>query len=352
MNLTQPNPANYRIPYILNDFNGMPYRRLGRSGLRASNMGLGTWKFGFPATGDGARTEAQTAWAILDRAIELGVTFWDTANRYNEASGNSERVIGQWFQANPDQRRNVVLATKIYGGMDGRTPNHCRSARANIFDATAASLQRLQLEYIDLLYLHSFDADTPVEETLSAIEDLVTRGWIRYFAVSNFTADQIKLYQAVERQASCRCRAIAVQNKFDIMHGESAGHPGVLAYAAAGTLSFIAYSPLARGLLTGRYGDPAQNGPGDRLYDEKALDGLATPAALAQVRELQEAASEGGIAVAQLVLAYMLTLPGMGPCIPAASSVAQLEANAAAGKLALPAEQVRRVREICSRGCP
>ena len=108
MDMTQPNPANYRVPPVVNDFNGMPYRYLGRSGLRASNMGLGAWKFGFPATGDGARTDARGAWKILDRAIELGVAFWDTANRYNEASGNSERVIGQWFKQNPDQRRHLT----------------------------------------------------------------------------------------------------------------------------------------------------------------------------------------------------------------------------------------------------
>ncbi len=350
MDLTQPNPANYRIPFALNDFNGMPYRYLGRSGLRASNMGLGAWKFGFPATGDGARTDARGAWQILDRAIELGVTFWDTANRYNDASGNSERVIGQWFKQNPDQRRNVVLASKVVGGMDGRTPNHCGASRANILDATAASLQRLQLDYIDILYLHRFDSATPAEETLAAIEDLVVRGWIRYFAVSNFTVAQIKLFQDAESRTSCRCRAIAVQNKFDILGGESAGHAGALEYAAAGQLSFIAYSPLGRGWLTGRYLDPAKIGPGDRLYDEKSLDGFNAAGNQDKIIALREIACAGGITTAQLVLAYMLTLPGMGPCIPAVSSIAQLEANAAAGKLILPPEQIRRIREICGPG--
>ena len=97
----------------------MPYRRLGSSGLQVSAMGLGTWKFGYPETGDGARTNEQESLQILDRALELGVTFWDTANRYNASSGNSERVLGTWLRSNPEQRRNVAIATKL-GGYHGR----------------------------------------------------------------------------------------------------------------------------------------------------------------------------------------------------------------------------------------
>ncbi len=135
MDYLMPRPDLYHVPYEMDDFNGMPYRWIGRSGLRASDVGLRTWKYGLPETGDGARVDERTAFAIFDRAIELGVTFWDTANRYNNASGNSERLIGRWLKANPDQRRNVVIATKVYGGMDGRTPNHCRLSRGNILDA-------------------------------------------------------------------------------------------------------------------------------------------------------------------------------------------------------------------------
>jgi aryl-alcohol dehydrogenase-like predicted oxidoreductase len=92
-------------------------------------VGLGTWKLGLPETGDGSRAGEKEAYAIFDRAMELGVTFWDTANRYNNGAGNSERLIGRWLKANPDQRRNVVIATKMAGGMDGRTPNHSRLSR-------------------------------------------------------------------------------------------------------------------------------------------------------------------------------------------------------------------------------
>jgi len=129
MDHTIPHPELYSVPAETTEFNGMPYRLLGRSGLHVSSVGLGTWKIGFPETGDASRADEQTAYKIFDRAIELGVTFWDTANRYNNASGNSERIIGRWFKNNPDQRRNVILSTKLGGGMDSFTPNHSNLGR-------------------------------------------------------------------------------------------------------------------------------------------------------------------------------------------------------------------------------
>lgn len=343
-----PNPAQVDVPFLIDDFHSMPYRRLGQSGLQVSSVGLGTWKYGFPETGDGSRTDEKTAFQILDKAIELGVTFWDTANRYNSGSGNSERVIGKWFKNNPDQRRNVVLATKIFGGMDGYTPNHCRLGRVNILESIYASLERLQSEAIDLLYFHSYDSITPVEESLAAIEDLVSKDLIRYFAVSNFKVDQIRLYQLAERDMSIRCRLVAVQNQFDILNREKS-QPGVLAYCKQTGVSFIAFSPLARGLLTARYLDKSKIGPGDRLYDEGTLDQDLTPEILRQLNKLAVLAANSGIEISQLSLAYMLTLPGMGPVIPASSTIQQLESNAAAGKLALSSELIEEVDKILAQ---
>jgi aryl-alcohol dehydrogenase-like predicted oxidoreductase len=225
--------------------------------------------------------------------------------------------------------------------MDGSTPNHCRLSRANILDSVYASLARLQTDHIDLLYFHSQEPYTPIEESLTAIEDLVARDLIRYFGVSKISVDGLRMYQAAERSLSVRCRVVAAQNGFDIVRGETDPEArGVLNYCADTGVSYIAYAPLARGLLSERYLNPEQARPGDRLYDEGVLDRYAAPAALEKVRRLAALARQWNVSVPQLALAYMLTLPGMGPVIPGVTSVAQLEANAHAAHIALDAAQL------------
>ncbi|WP_152361352.1 aldo/keto reductase [Microlunatus speluncae] len=343
MDLLTPRPDRYDVPYAMDSFNAMPYRKIGGSGLSASAIGLGTWKFGYPDTGDASRVDGPGSFAILDRSIELGVTFWDTANRYNNGSGNSERIIGRWFRANPDQRRDVVLATKVHGGMDGYTPNHCGLSRGAIVDALDASLARLQLDYVDVLYFHRPDPSTPVEESLETVDDLVRAGKIRYLAVSNFSVDQLSELVDVAGGISRRCRPVAVQNQFDPVNGETDDHSGVLKFCAENSISYVPYSPLGRGLLTGRYLDPAKVGAGDRLHDEGSLGDLAGQ--LDQVRSLAKLAQEWELEVSQLALAYLLTLPGMGPQIPSSSNVDQLESNAKAGKVTLTDDQVGAVNQ-------
>lgn len=336
-----PQPDLYNVPYQADDFRGMPYRYLGSSGLRSPAIGLGTWKFGFPDTGDGARVAEQEALTILDRAAELGVMFWDTANRYNAASGNSERIIGSWLAAHPEQRRDVVLATKTHGGMDGVTPNHSGLSRLQITESVKASLARLQVDAVDVLWFHRFDPVVPLQESLETVEDLVSQGLVRYLAVSNFTAEQLTAALEVSDSLSRRCRPIAVQNRFDPLNGEAM--PGVLDLCADTGVAFVPYSPLAQGLLTDRYLDPAKVGSGDRLVDEgQQID----EAQLATVRRLGELAGQWGLEISQLTLAYILTLPGMGTQIPSSSTVAQLEANASAGTIELTADQQAAVAEV------
>jgi aryl-alcohol dehydrogenase-like predicted oxidoreductase len=336
----------YNIPFEVKSFNDMPFRQLGKSGLRVSDVGLGTWKMGYPESGDGSRIDEKASLQILDRAVELGVTFWDTANRYNNASGNSERIIGSWFNSNPGQRRNVVLATKIGGTMDGLTPNHCGLSRTNIMEGVYACLERLQADHIDVLYFHLFDPLTPIEESLMAIEDLIKQDLVRYFSVSNFTVEQIKLYKSLEQQMSSRCRMLAVQNQFDILGGESDDYKGVLQYAESTGMSYIAWSPMARGLLTDKYLDPKTAGPGDRLFDEGGIESKTTGKNLDKLHKLAGIARELNVELSQMVIAYMLSLPGMGPVIPSSSSVKQLESNASAGKIVLSVEQKIKISEI------
>lgn len=324
----------------------MPFRYVGASGLRASAIGLGTWKYGYPDTGDGARVGPEAALAILDRATELGVTFWDTANRYNAASGNSERIIGAWLSQHPERRRDVVVATKTFGGMDGITPNHSGLSRLQIAQSVKASLARLQTDYLDLLWFHGFDERVPIEESLEAVEDLIRQGVVNYLAVSNVDVDQLDAYLDVASTLSRRVRPIAVQNRYDPLN--KTPEPEVLERCMTEGIAFVPYSPLARGLLTDRYLDLTSVQPGDRLFDERALDDALTAENLKKIRRLAELASRWELPTSTLVLAYILTLPGMGPPIPSSSTIAQLEKNAEAGVVVLQGEQIDAVRDVFS----
>jgi len=346
MDHSQPRPEFFKAPLDIFNYHGMPYKPLGKSGLWVPKVGLGTWKFGMPETGDEARVNKATAMKIFDRALEMGVTLWDTAPRYNNASGNSERVIGAWLQANPDQRRNILIATKLYGGMDGLTPNHCRLTRANIKESVYASLERMHISIIDLLYFHHFDAITPPEESYSAIEDLVREDLVRYLAVSNYTIDQCREALRMEALFSARVRILAVQNQFDILRGEHPDYEGVLAFCADEGIDFIAYSPLAEGFLTDRYVDLSKVGAGDRIFDQGMLGELSSEENLQNLQSLSSMAQKLGIQLSQLVLAYTLTIPGMGPLIPAASSIEQLASNAAAAQIKLESQQRLEIKSL------
>ncbi|MCD6334247.1 MAG: aldo/keto reductase [Candidatus Latescibacteria bacterium] len=335
----------YGVEFTYSSFKGMPYQRLGNSGLQVSRMGLGTWKMGYPERGDGARVDKGKSLAILDRALELGVTFWDTANRYNESSGNSERVIGEWFSGHPGERRNIVLATKCFGAMDGITPNHCGLSRANILDSVYASLDRLQLDRVDLLLFHSYDDETPIEESLNAVAALMAKDQVRYFGVSNFTVEQLARYREVAEKH--RLPSVqAVENRFDPLSGEVDSSKGVLAYCAEHGLSFLPYSPLKRGLLTNRYLKGKQVGAGDRLVDEGALEAMTQGKVYETLARLDQLAQAEGLTIAQLSLAYTAQLPGMGSPIPSASSVAQLEENALAGVIQLREETLKELHSL------
>ena len=339
------NPALYGIPFTVDDYKGMPYRFFGGTGLRVSSVGLGTWKIGYPVTGDGSRVDEKTAFKIFDRAMDEGVTFWDTANRYNNASGNSERIIGRWLRKNPGQRRNIELATKLYGTMDGRTPNYCRLSRVNILEATYACLERLQTDRVETLQFHEVDGTTPVEESLMAVEDLISQDLVRYLGVSNFGVDQLEKCASYD-EIFRRGKVQSVQNQFDILYGEEPEKQGVLAYCALKKLSFIAWSPLRGGLLSERYLTKTKPGKGDRLVDENRLASELTPAVLKKLTALAKVAREANLSLTQLTLAYMLHLPGMGPVIAACSTAEQLVENAKAGRVKLDKKAIESVRKI------
>ena len=237
----------------------MRYNKLGSTGLFVSELCFGTMTFGgseaFSAIGTVQQADAD---ALLARAIEGGINFIDTADAYSE--GASERITGQALKNLGVKRDEVVVATKVFGDM-GSGPNQRGSSRGHILDAAKASLDRLQLEYIDLYQLHGFDPATPLEETLGALDDLVRQGLVRYIGVSNWAAWQIS-------------RAIGVSN----LHGLTKFASLQAYYTLAGRdlerevvpmltaegLGLLVWSPLAGGLLSGKYTRDQRNVEGSR----------------------------------------------------------------------------------------
>lgn len=197
--------------------------------------------------------------------------------------------------------------------MDSLTPNHSGLSRGNIMESVYASLERLQTDHIDLLYFHAFAPLTPAEESLLAIEDLVKQDLVRYFAVSNFSIEQLESYKLPG--ISARSKILAVQNQFNILDGESEKHKGAMEYAVNAGISYIAWSPMARGLLTDRYLEPGSADPGDRLFDEGEIGSKVTDAKIHKLRQLGSIARETDLEISQLVIAYMLSLPAMGSVI-------------------------------------
>lgn len=351
-------------------FRDMPCRRMGNSGLWVSEVGLGLWKWGDPSY-DGSRVDQDNGFAILDRALELGVTHWDTANSYNAGSGNSERLIGRYFNSRgPRTRDRVVLATKVRNAVreEGEkerefTPNESGGSRRYILKAVEDSLTRLQTDYIDVLYHHAPSVlpdgswETPLDEMWDAFNTLVDQGKVRYLAVSNRTIEQLE----ADRQALTAVtpnparRIVAVQNWYNLLQ-----RPRVTGYADAPTISdeeafldylqetevsLVPYVPLAVGLLTGRY-RAGNLDPSGRLSEESWGKSFLTERNLALVERLSVFAEQKGRTLPQLAIAWLLAHDTVCSVIAGVTKLSHLEDNAQAPQVHLSAEDMAQLDEL------
>lgn len=285
---------------------------LGRSGLAVSRICMGTMTFGNEA-------DEATSFQILDRYVELGGFFIDTADQYT--NGASEEIVGRWM-ASRGMRQRVILATKVYSPQ-GPGPNDGYLSRYHILKACEESLRRLQTDVIDLYQIHRWDPLTPPEETLEALNDLVRQGKVRYIGCSNLKAWHLAefLHLAEKRHWS---RFICLQPIYSALNRSIEAE--ILPYCARQGLGVIVYNPLAGGMLTGKYrrGQPLPGGARldanpmyyRRYYNEQALD---------IVEGFVQAAQSRGVSAAQLALAWVLAEPRVTCPIVGARNVAQLE---------------------------
>jgi aryl-alcohol dehydrogenase-like predicted oxidoreductase len=282
---------------------------LGRYGLTVSAVGLGCNNFGRRLDRAGTR-------AVIDAALDAGITFFDTADVYG-GDGASERLIGEALEGRRDR---VVLATKF--GMEmGDDAGEPRGSRAYVRRALEASLERLRTDRVDLLYYHEPDGTTPLAETLAALAELADEGKIRAFGVSNLDAPQLR-----EAIAAGDPRLAALQNEYSLL--ERGAERELLPLCREHGIGFVPYFPLAMGLLTGKFrrGEPPP--PNTRLASRPER---LTDAAFDRVEALEAFARERGHSLLELAIAGLASQPGVASVIAGAMSPEQVAANAAAG---------------------
>lgn len=314
----------------------MQYRRLGRAGLLVSEISLGSWLTYGGGVGE------DTARACIREAYELGINLFDTANVY--ARGESEKVVGKALR--DFDRDTYVVATKVYFPMRPG-PNGSGLSRKHIREQCHASLTRLGLDYIDLYQCHRWDANTPVEETVLAMEDLVREGKILYWGVSEWSALQI-----LQGQTAAQSRGFygMVSNQpYYNMLGRGIEKEVIPTCEKLG-IGQIVFSPLAQGVLTGKYlpGQPVPEGT--RAADPKMnvfLKGsdVLSDESLQRIQNLRPIAERNGLTMAQLAVAWILRQPNISSVIVGASRPEQVKDNAAASGVKLAEDDLAAIDE-------
>lgn len=313
----------------------MRYRKLGKTGLKVSEISLGSWLT------YGATVEKERAVKTIHRAYELGINFFDTANVY--ARGEAEKVVGEALRSFP--RESYVLATKVFWPM-GEGPNDRGLSRKHVMEQAHASLKRLGVDYVDIYYAHRYDVDTPVEETLRAFDDLVRQGKVLYVGVSEWSAAQIREALAIADQKLLD-RIVVNQPVYNMFNRYI--EKEIIPLSEKEGLAQVVFSPLAQGVLTGKYkvGQPIPEG--SRAADPKVrpmIERYMDDTLLQTVDRLAEVARDLGITPSQLALAWVLRQQNVASAIVGASRVEQIEENAKASGIILDDPTIERIEAI------
>ena len=312
----------------------MEYRNLGRSGLQVSVIGLGCMPFGMSI-------EEEASAAIVHRAMELGINFFDTADIYGDR-GKSEVWLGR---ALGKRRQEVVIATKFAGPMSSSRRDMQGGSRRYVHAAVEASLQRLGTDYIDLYQMHFPDAKTPVEETLRALDDLVRQGKVRYIGHSNYAG-----WQLVEADWTAKAHNlnafVSAQNRWSLITRDIERE--LVPAASAYGLGILPYFPLESGLLTGKYRKGAPLPKGSRLakWGSFGSSAFSSEANLDIVEKFSAICDQHEIKLLELAMAWLVSKPVVASVIAGVTSIAQLEQNVAAGLAKLPPAAISAAEQI------
>jgi len=313
----------------------MKYRRLGSTGVKVSEISLGSWLT------YGGYVEDENAIKSIHKAYELGINFFDTANVYRR--GEAEKVVGKALKDFP--RESYVLATKVFWPM-GEGVNDRGLSRKHIIEQANASLKRLNHDYVDLYYAHRYDPETPLDETLRAFDDLVNQGKVLYIGVSEWTPAQIAeaLHLADKNLLDRIVVNQPVYNMFNRYIEEE-----IIPLSEAHGIGQVVFSPLAQGMLTGKYKKGAPAPAGSRAADENGRKMLArylTDENFERVAQLEKVAKTLGVTLAQLSLAWVLLQKNVSSALIGASRPEQVEENVKAVDITLPQEVIEQIEAI------
>jgi aryl-alcohol dehydrogenase-like predicted oxidoreductase len=311
----------------------MDYRTLGTSGLLVSAVGLGCNNFGI-------RCDLEQTRAVVNKALDLGITLFDTADSYGRRGG-SETLLGQVLGS---RRKEVVLATKFGSAMDDEGTLKGASRRY-IMTAVEASLRRLQTDWIDLYQLHHPDPAVPIEETLRALDDLIRQGKVRHIGSSNFSGRQLIEADETARRADLH-RFVSAQNEYSILR-RAVEQNAIPAMIACG-VGLLPYFPLASGLLTGKY-RREDIPPGTRLATPRPHETAILAAAnWTLIEALDRYCRERGRSLLELAVSWLLSTPVVAGVIAGATKPEQLEANASAARWRLTADELSDIERLCA----
>ncbi|MCL2060950.1 MAG: aldo/keto reductase family protein [Oscillospiraceae bacterium] len=302
----------------------MKYRRMGNTGLNVSEISLGSWLT------YGNAVENETAIKTIDKAYELGINFFDTANVYNR--GEAEKVVGEAL--GKYERSSYVLATKVFFPM-GDGPNDRGLSRKHVMESAEASLKRLKQDYVDIFYCHRYDPNTPVDETLRAFDDLIRQGKVLYAGISEWSAAQIEeAMRAADKNLSNRF--VVNQPQYSMLHRYIEAE--VIPVSERNGIGQVVFSPLAQGLLTGKYKSPGDIPSDSRAANDKMnsfIKRWLNEATFDKVNRIAAISAKIGVPMAQLALAWVLRLPNIASALIGASRPAQVEENCKASGYAL-----------------
>jgi aryl-alcohol dehydrogenase-like predicted oxidoreductase len=318
-------------------------RFLGRTGLRVTPITLGAMNFG-------GRSDVAESEAVIEQALAAGINFIDTANVYN--AGRSEEVLGAALKKKSGLRERIVLATKVHGNVhagDALEPTQAGNSRRAIVEQVEASLRRLQTDWIDVYQIHRPQPETPIDETLRALDDLVRSGKVRYIGTSTFAAWQVVEALWVSKENGLN-RFVTEQPPYNLLDRRIERE--LIPAAQTFGIGLIPWSPLAGGFLTGKY--TAKGGTSDGRFSDRTHPRanvlLDSPAAADAVNKLTGIAREKGVPLSQLALAWTLQQPGIASVIIGPRTREQLSDNLAALEVKLSAEELARIDTISPPG--